>query len=637
MRARPSIDLDTIITDWSLHLQVLTGVAAAEYAGPAIVLSFLISGIGCGFSALCYAELSSMVPVAGSAYAFAVATLGELPGFIIGWDLMLEYLFGASAVAVGWSSYVRSGLRDIGIVVPPGLASAPVAFDIKTEKWLSTDGGIDALAITVVLLTSAIQIRGIAESARFNTIVVVLKIVVLLIFIFVGAGYVRPQNYTPFVPESTGTFGVYGWSGVLRGSSVVFFSYIGFDALSTNAGEAIDPQRTVPLATIICLGVCTALYIATAAVMTGMANYTKLSVADPIAVAVDAAGPDLLWLRPVVKLGAVLGLTSVVMVQMLGQARVFWAMADDGLLPKVFAKVHPKYRTPYVTTTFTAIVASFICGLLPIDILGEMVSIGTLFAFTVVCAGVIVLRRTQPELPRPFKTPYSPWVPLLGMITSMAQMAALPAGTWIRFIVWLLLGLLVFYFYSRKHAKPYALRRAMLLGLTADGQMDPARHGSASLLQGKEGELAMTVTNSLRIAASTGDSSGVRRPSSGAAVYDLSAAVAAHTPNTPNDIVDAYTAAASLLHTNSSVTKGGAGAGGSLAVSDAAVEDWSRQVHYSAVNLPVQSQQEAATHISANPYVQALAGQALAQGTDGAGSRARRERIDAQLHTQPPS
>jgi amino acid transporter len=376
------------------------------------------------------------------------------------------------------------------MLMAPFWSSAPVAWDIKNEVWLKTAGGIDILAVVVVLGTALLQVRGIAESARFNNVVVVLKLVVLLLFILAGFVFLKPENYDPFIPPNTGTFGVYGWSGILRGSSVVFFSFIGFDALSCNAGEAINPQVTVPLATVITLTLCTVLYILAALVMTGLAKYTTLGTADPIAVAVNAAGPSLYWLRPIVKLGAIAGLTSVVMVQVLGQARIFWAMAEDGLLPPVFAKLHPVYRTPYVTTAFTGITAGIIAGLLPIDVLGEMVSIGTLFAFAIVCAGVMVLRRTQPDLPRPFRTPHANVTGTLGILTCVAQMFALPAGTWVRFIVWLLLGTCVYYMYSRHHVKPYGARRAALLGLPLDvftkvehAAIEAGRHNLTAALQ----------------------------------------------------------------------------------------------------------------------------------------------------------
>jgi APA family basic amino acid/polyamine antiporter len=458
---------------------VLTGVAAAEYAGPAISLSYIISAVTCGFSALCYSELASMVPSAGSAYAYATATMGELPGFLIGWDLCLEYLFGAATVAVGWSSYVRSALRDAGVVLPPAIAQAPWAFDVHTATWRRTDGLFDAPAVVVVVLAVALQVRGMSHTSRVNNAMVLLKLIVLALFITLGSFYVKPANYVPFLPENTGEFGVFGWSGVLRGSSVVFFSFIGFDALSCNAGEAINPQVTVPRATIITLVLCTALYVATSLVMTGLASYTTLGVADPIAVAVDAA-PALMWLRPLVKGGAIAGLSSVVLVQILGQARIFFAMASDGALPRVFARVHKEWGTPHVATCFTGLCCAVIAGLVPVTILGELVSIGTLFAFALVCAGVLVLRRTQPALHRPFRTPWVPAVPVAGIATSVVQMAALPVGTWLRFLVWLALGLAVYFLYSRSRMTPYETRRAALLGLS--DERTPSLEGEPQLV-----------------------------------------------------------------------------------------------------------------------------------------------------------
>jgi len=448
---------------------VLSGQAAALFAGPAVVLSFVLSGVACGFSALCYAELASIVTSsAGSAYAFATAILGPEIGWLIGWDLLLEYLFGAATVAVGWSSYVQSLLKDGGVVLPLAIAGSPWAYDPLTDAWSSSGSVFNLPAATVCLLLTWLLVRGVRESARLNNAVVVLKIGVLVLFVCVGASYVKPANWQPFVPPEEGP-GRFGVGGVLRGSAVIFFAYIGFDAISTAAAEARDPQRTVPLATLLSLAISTALYIAVALVMTGMVSYKRLDVPDPIAVALDSVGGDSLrWVRPVVKVGAILGLTSVVMVQMLGQARVLFAMAEDGLLPPALARVHPTFRTPHVATALTGACAALISGLFPLEVLGELVSIGTLLAFCVVCAATAVLRRTQPLLRRPFRAPLSdpsaPVVPVMGVLLSFINMCALPASTWLRLFIWLVIGACVYFGYSKQRQKPYAVRRARLLG-----------------------------------------------------------------------------------------------------------------------------------------------------------------------------
>lgn len=336
-----------------------------------MVLSFTFAGFACLFSALCYSELAAMIPVAGSAYSFGTASLGPLVGFMLGHDLILEYLLGASTVAVGWSGYCSSLLSDLGMPLPRALTSAPYKRD-EEGAWVSTGGAVNVPAAGIVLLMTALQIRGVQESAAFNNAVVVLKVAVLLVFLAAGAFYVVPANWEPFIPPATPE-GAYGLFGVLRGSSVVFFSYVGFDAISTASSEARDPQRTIPIATLASLAICTALYIATGAVVTGLTPYQTLDVPDPIAVAVDAAGPGLWWLRPIVKLGALCGLTSVVMVLILGQARIVWAMADDGLLPPVLARLHPRFRTPHIATIATGAVAAVVAALVPIDVLGEMV------------------------------------------------------------------------------------------------------------------------------------------------------------------------------------------------------------------------------------------------------------------------
>ena len=430
---------------------VLTGQASASYAGPAIVLSFILSGVACAFAALCYAELAAMIPIAGSAYTYAYATLGQLLAWIIGWDLILEYLFGAATVAVGWSGYVVSFLKDFGIQIPAALSSAPFKHSPGTG-WESTGAIVNLPAMVIVAACTYLLYVGIKESAKFNNLIVFVKLAVLGLFLVFGAMHVIPDNWVPFIPENTGEFGHFGWSGIFRGAGVIFFAYIGFDSVSALAQETKNPQKDMPFGIIGSLIVCTIIYIAVSLVLTGIVKYDQLGVADPIAVAVNAAGPALEWLRPFIKIGAVAGLSSVVLVLLMAQPRILYTMAHDGLLPPVCAKLHPKFRTPYVTTIFTGIFAGLVAGVFPIGLLGELVSIGTLFAFVLVCLGVLVLRYTNPEAHRPFKTPAPHVVCILGALSAAAQMASLPVETWERLLVWMALGLAIYFMYGRKHA-----------------------------------------------------------------------------------------------------------------------------------------------------------------------------------------
>ena len=442
---------------------VLTGQAAAKYAGPAIVWSFVLAGVACAFAGLCYAEFAAMIPVSGSAYSYGYATLGELVAWIIGWDLILEYLFAASTVAVGWSGYAVSLLREVGIQIPAAFASAPYTHSpppdaglypwrIFTEGWSRTGAVLNVPAVAIIAATSALLVSGIRESARFNNAMVVMKLAVILAFIGFGAFYVRTEHWVPFVPAAEGA-GRYGWSGIVRGAGVIFFAYIGFDTVSTAAQESRNPQRDMPIGILGSLAVCTFLYVAVALVLTGIVDYRRLEVPDPMAVGIDAAGPRLAWLRPFVKLGAVAGLSSVILVMLLGQPRIFYSMARDGLLPAAFGRVHPRYQTPWLATLVTGAAAMVCAGMLPIGLLGELVSIGTLLAFAIVCAGVLVLRYTDPERPRPFRAPWVPFVPLAGIATCLYLMAGLPLDTWARLLVWMALGLVLYFGYGRRHAK----------------------------------------------------------------------------------------------------------------------------------------------------------------------------------------
>jgi APA family basic amino acid/polyamine antiporter len=455
---------------------VLTGQASAQYAGPAIVISFIISGLACAFAGLCYAEFASMIPIAGSAYTYAYATLGEFLAWIIGWDLILEYLFAASTVAVGWSGYVVSFIKDFGIYIPAYLTAATgtVLVDIPEAGWrpltdnLSADMltkgiNIDMLphvtalfnlpAMFVIALLSSLLVIGIRESANFNNWMVITKVSVIVVFIATGFFFVKYANWHPFVPSNTGDWGHFGLSGILRAAGVIFFAYIGFDAVSTAAQEAKNPQKDMPVGILGSLSISTVLYILVAIVLTGIVSYTQLNVADPVAVGVDAMGKSMFWLRPIIKIAAIAGLSSVILVMLLGQPRIFFSMAKDGLLPPVFSRVHPRFKTPYVSTIITGCTAIVLAGILPINILGELVSIGTLLAFVIVCSSIIVLRKTRPDIQRPFKTPFVPWIPLAGALICFAQMASLPLDTWLRLIIWMAVGFIIYFTYSIKKSK----------------------------------------------------------------------------------------------------------------------------------------------------------------------------------------
>lgn len=455
---------------------VLTGQAAAQYAGPAIVISFLISGFACLFAGLCYAEFASMIPISGSAYTYAYATMGEFVAWIIGWDLILEYLFAASTVAVGWAGYVVSFLNDFGILIPAKFTAAygTVLVNIPEVGWKQitpelaknlADTGIliDTLphlnailnlpAMFIVAFISLLLLIGIRESARFNNVMVIIKVFVILMFIGIGFMFVNKANWHPFIPENTGVWGHYGWSGIFRGAAVIFFAYIGFDAVSTAAQEARNPQRDMPVGILGSLGISTLLYILVAIVLTGIVSYTFLNVADPIAVGVNEMGKGLFWLRPIIKIAAIAGLSSVILVLLMGQPRIFYSMSKDGLLPPVFSRIHHRFKTPYASTLITGSIAIILAGILPINILGELVSIGTLLAFAIVCVGIIILRVKRPDLPRSFKTPWVPLIPILGAGICILQMVSLPWETWARLIVWMALGFVIYFTYGIRKSK----------------------------------------------------------------------------------------------------------------------------------------------------------------------------------------
>jgi basic amino acid/polyamine antiporter, APA family len=428
---------------------VLTGTAAAHYAGPGIMLSFMIAGLACVFVGLCYAELAAMIPIAGSSYTYTYATLGEFAAWIIGWDLVLEYALGAATASVGWSGYAVSLLADLGIHLPPALTAATGTV-VRLADGTETTALFNLPAAAIVLLLTAMLIRGTRESARFNNAMVLLKLAVVVAFILIGVWYVDTSRWAPLVPENTGVFGEYGWSGVLRGAAVVFFAYIGFDAVSTAAQEAKRPQRDMPIGILGSLLLCTALYVAVAAVLTGLVPYKELAVADPIAKGVNAIGMG--WFSAVIKIGALTGITTVILVLLYGQSRIFFTISRDGLLPPLFSRVHPRFGTPWLSQSLIGGLVALLAGTVPIGLLGEMVSIGTLFAFALVCAAVIWLRRSHAHVHRPFRAPGAPVVPLLGILMCLILMAGLPADTWLRLLAWMAVGVVVYFAYGRRHS-----------------------------------------------------------------------------------------------------------------------------------------------------------------------------------------
>jgi APA family basic amino acid/polyamine antiporter len=430
---------------------ILTGTVAANHTGPALTLALLIAALGSALAAICYSEFAAMIPVSGSAYTYAYCTLGESVAWIIGWNLSLEYLMSASAVAVGWSQYVVNLLRDWGIHLPAALTNAPL--DKGADSFLVLTGSfINLPAVLVTLALGWVLYIGIKESATANNIMVWMKVAVIVIFILAGISYVDTANWHPYLPPNTGKDGEFGVSGLLRGTAIIFFSYVGFDAASTAARETRNPQRDVPLGILGALVISAILYVAMSAVMTGMVPYQKLGADAPVAVALDAH-PQLAWLGSLVKIGAIAGMTSVILMSMLGQPRIFLAMADDGLLPPSMRKVHPKYRTPHVATAITTVLAAAIAGLFPLNILGELISMGILLAFTGVCIGVLVLRSTRPNLTRPFRVPFAAVTCVLGAVICGGITYFLPRETWLLFLIWSIIGFSIYGLYGYRNSR----------------------------------------------------------------------------------------------------------------------------------------------------------------------------------------
>ncbi len=447
---------------------VITGHAAASFAGSGVVISFAIAGLGCLFAGLCYAEYASMIPVAGSAYTYTYATLGRFMAWFIGWNLVLEYLAASSTVAVGWAGYFNDFMKYLGHPVATAFASAPlcVATDAHCPIYNPAATAIDAIhhigltgtyfnlpAVALIALVTFVLVVGVHLSANFNNAMVAIKLAIVVLVIVMGLPHVVAANHQPFIPANTGQWGHFGWSGILRATGVIFFAYIGFDAVSVAAQEARNPQRDIPIGILGSLLLCTFLYMLMSYVLTGLASYTTLNVAHPVSMAVEAL-PQTRWLAPFVNVGAVVGLASVVLVLMLGQTRVFYAMSKDGMIPPLFSSIHPRFRTPWKGTLITGIFAALLAGILPLDILGELVSIGTLLAFVIVCFGVLVLRMTRPTALRPFRVPAVWLVAPAGMIMCGAMMYWLPVDTWLRLVGWTIIGIVIYFAYSVRHSKP---------------------------------------------------------------------------------------------------------------------------------------------------------------------------------------
>jgi len=430
---------------------VLTGQAAANHAGPAVMLSFVFAGLACALAGLCYAEFAAMMPVSGSAYSYSYATLGEGMAWFIGWCLVLEYLFASSTVAVGWSAYLISFLTTtLHVPFPDALSAAPMAW--TGGEFVASGKLFNLPAVLIVAAVSGLLYVGVTQSTVVNAVIVAIKITVICLFIGFGLHYVDPANWHPFIPENTGTFGQFGWSGVFRAATVVFFAYIGFDAVSTAAGETKDPQKNMPIGLLGSLAVCTVIYIIVCAVLTGLRPYTLLGTDKPVATALEAYA-SLSWLKTWVEIGAIAGLSSVILVMMMGQSRIAYTISRDGLLPQAFGKIHPRFRTPYISTIVVGVLAAALAGLVPLNVLGELVSMGTLLAFATVCVGVLILRRTRPQLPRPFRVPAAWLICPLGALACLGLFLQAFVVHWHLFVGWTVLGLLIYLGYGMRHSK----------------------------------------------------------------------------------------------------------------------------------------------------------------------------------------
>ncbi|MDD8014922.1 MAG: amino acid permease [Acidobacteriota bacterium] len=425
---------------------VLPGVEAARHAGPGIILSFAIAAVACACSAICYAELAAMIPVAGSAYTYGYATLGELPAWIIGWDLLLEYMVAACLVSIGWSAYfvnlVNNMLQPLGTALPASVTNSPLDWSDQLHRFVATGAVINVPAVFIVGLLTILLVRGIKESSRVNIIIVIIKISVIIFFIVLAAWHINPSNWTPLMP--------FGFGGVMTAAAIVFLAFVGFDAVSTAAEEAVNPQRDMPIGIMGSLLVATILYMAVSAIMTGVVPYHKLGVPDPVALVLNEL--KMPWASIIVSVGAMAGITSVLLVLLIGQPRILFAMSRDGLLPPFLSKVHPRFQTPHATTILTGVIVAVASALLPIRVVAELCSIGTLFAFIIVCSGVIVLRYSRPDIHRPFKVPLFPVLPAAGALLCAYLMASLPKTAWERFIIWLAVGLAIFFAYGRRHS-----------------------------------------------------------------------------------------------------------------------------------------------------------------------------------------
>ena len=431
---------------------VITGQAAAQFAGPAIAISFVIAALICTFAGLCYAELSALIPVAGGSYSYAYVAMGEFPAWIVCWAVIAQYLISAATVAVGWSGYFVSLLKDFGLSFSTTISHAPFIYS-AAKGWEASGSFINVPAMIIVLFLGVLILVGMKAAAYFNNFMVVIKLCTILFFIIMGFFYVDTANWTPFIPENRGFFGDFGWSGIIRAAGLVFFAYIGFDTISTLAQDAVNPQKDLPRGILGSLFICTIAYIATALVLTGVVKYTLLNVPDPISIALQVMGSHLFWLKFLVKIAILAGLATVVLVQMIGQTRVLLAASQDGLLPSAFGKLHQKKRSPIFSIIVTILATTLIAGFFSVDILGSLVSMSTLFIFKIVCLGVLILRYTNPEFHRPFKVPFVPIIPIIGILVCLSQMCFLPLLTWIQMISWFAIGLFIYFYYGIKNSK----------------------------------------------------------------------------------------------------------------------------------------------------------------------------------------